>query len=206
MSTLTDHGDPAAGAALHAAFPAVTRAPRSHRGDVTVDVDPGHETKVIRHARDVLGFTQFVDRFGADRGEDAEPRFDVITILYNVATKKRLHVCTTLPELQPVARSLVEVFRGANWFEREAYDMYGIRFEGHPDLRRILMPESFPDFPLRREYPMEGQGDWGAPHRALGGVDDGTDGKVAVNFVPSPGRAPQAGAPDAAPPGGGAAP
>ncbi len=185
MSSLTDHGDPAAGAALHAAFPACTRAPAIHRGDVTVAVDSAHEVEVIRHAKERLGYALFLDRLGADRGEDSEPRFDVITILYNLDTNRRLHVCTTLPALDPETPTLVPVFRGANWFEREIYDMYGVRFTGHPDLRRILMHDSFPDFPLRREYPMEGRGAYAAPRRAIGGNTDGTDGRVAVNYVPS---------------------
>ena len=184
MSTLTDQGDPAAGAALHAAFPAVTQAPVVWRGDVTVHVQPAHEAAVARHARDRLGYELFVDRFGADRGEESEPRFDVITILYNLAARKRLHLCTTLPALDPACPTLVGVFRGADWFEREIWDMYGVRFEGHPDLRRILMPDMFPDFPLRKEYPVEGKGNYAAPRRALGGNVDGTDGRVAIHGVP----------------------
>jgi NADH:ubiquinone oxidoreductase subunit C len=94
-------------------------------------------------------------------------------------------VCTTLPADEPETATLVPVFRGANWFEREIWDMYGVVFLGHPDLKRILMHETFPDFPLRREYPVEGKGDYAAPRRALGGTTDATDGHVAVNFVPS---------------------
>lgn len=185
MSVLTDHGDPAAGAALHAALPQYTWDPVIDRGDVMVPVDPRHEVEVATYARDRLGYSLFIDRFGADRGEDAEPRFDVYTILYNLQTGKRLHLCASLPGLDPVMPTLIPAFRGANWFEREMWDMYGIRFEGHPDLRRILMPDSFPAFPLRREYPMEGEGAWAAPSRALGGTTDSTDGHVAVNFIPS---------------------
>ena len=198
MSVLTDHGDAAAGAALHAALPQYTWDPVIDRGDVTVPVDPRHEAEVVTHARDKLGYTLFIDRFGADRGEDAEPRFDVYTILYNLETQKRLHLCASLPGLDPVMPTLIPVFRGVNWFEREIWDMYGIRFEGHPDLRRILMPDMFPDFPLRREYPMEGRGGWAAPSRAIGGGIDGQDGQVAVNYVPS-GPPPAAGGPGGAP-------
>jgi NADH-quinone oxidoreductase subunit C len=193
MSVLTDHGDPAAGAALHAAFPEATRAPVVYRGDVTVHVEPAHEAEVVRHAKERLGYDLLIDRLGADRGEEAEPRFDVITILYNLETGKRLHVSTCVAELSPELPTLVGVFRGADWFEREIWDMYGVRFTGHPDLRRILMPESFPAFPMRKEYPMEGEGAWAAPRRALGGNVDGTDGAVAVNVAP---RAPEARAPE----------
>ena len=198
MSVLTDHGDAAAGAALHAALPQYTWDAVIDRGDVTVPVDPRHEAEVATWARDRLGYTLFIDRFGADRGEEAEPRFDVYTILYNVETRKRLHLCASLPGLDPVMPTLIPVFRGANWFEREIWDMYGVRFEGHPDLRRILMPDSFPDFPLRREYPMEGLGAWAAPSRAIGGGVDGQQGQVAVNYVPSR-PPPAAGGPGGAP-------
>jgi NADH-quinone oxidoreductase subunit C len=180
MSTRTE-GDSAAAAALHAAFNAVTDAPVEWHGDVTVQVQPAHETDVIRHAKEQLGFELFIDRLGADRGEDSEPRFDVITILYNLKNNRRLHVRTSLPALDPVCPTLVHVFRGADWFEREAFDMYGIRFSGHPDLRRILMPEIFPDYPLRKEYPMEGLGNFAAPRRAIGGTQDAVDGHVAIH-------------------------
>ena len=159
MSCLTDHGDPAAGAALHAAFGEVTSEACEYRGDVTVNVQSAHEVEVITHARDELGYTLLIDRFGADRGEDADPRFDVFTLLYNLETNKRLTVCTTLGGADPETPTLIPVFRGANWFEREIWDMYGVRFPGHPDLRRILMPDDFPAHPLRREYPVEGEGD-----------------------------------------------
>jgi NADH-quinone oxidoreductase subunit C len=181
MSTRTDEGDPAAGAALHAAFPGSTEAPVIWHGDVTVQVKPEVEAEVIRHAKEKLGFELFIDRLGADRGEDADPRFDVITILYNLDTNLRLHIRTTLPALDPVCPTLIHVFRGADWFEREAFDMYGIRFSGHPDLRRILMPEIFPDYPLRKEYPMEGLGNFAAPRRAIGGTRDAADGHVAIH-------------------------
>jgi len=186
-------GDPAAAEALHRAFPEWTRPPRTFRGDVTVDVDPAHETAVVRHAREQLGFELFLDRFGADRGPQAEPRFDVITILRNMNTGKRLHFCATVSEDSPELPTLTGVFRGADWFEREIWDMYGVRFTGHPDLRRILMPESFPAFPLRKEYPMEGEGDWAAPRRAIGSNRDSHSGEVSVTFVPSgPAQGPQA--------------
>lgn len=186
MSTLTDHGDTHVGEVLHAAFPHVTREPVTWRGDVTVHVDPGHELEVLRHAKERLGYELFVDRFGADRGEDADPRYDVITLLYNVGTRKRLHVCTTLPAADPRTPTAVPLFAGANWFEREIFDMYGVRFDGHPDLKRILMGHSWPahDFPLRKEYPVEGRGAFAAPRRALGGNVDGTQGEVAVYREP----------------------
>ncbi|MCB9899095.1 MAG: NADH-quinone oxidoreductase subunit C, partial [Planctomycetes bacterium] len=112
--------------------------------------------------------------------------FDVITILVHPGTGRRLHFVVSASGVDPVLPTLSGVFRGADWFEREVYDMYGVRFEGHADLKRILMPDSFPahDFPLRKDYPVEGRGAFAAPRRALGGNVDGTDGKVAIPAQP----------------------
>ncbi len=183
LATLTNHGDPAAAAALAALFPATSRV-ESFQGDVRVHVAPAQEVELIRRARDQFGYDHFIDRMGADRGPEADPRFDVITLLGNLKTGKRLIVVTTLPEDEPETPTLCGLFRGADWFEREIYDMYGVRFSGHRDLKRILMPDHFPDFPLRKEYPMEGRGEFAAPRRALGGNVDGKDGKVAIPSHP----------------------
>jgi len=188
MSTMTDHGDPEAAAKIHERFPDCTEEPREFRGDWRIHVTPEREAEVIAWARDELGFELFVDRLGADQGEEADPRFDIITLAQNVSTGKRMTFVTSVPEDEPVACTLIDVFRGANWFEREVFDMYGVRFEGHPDLKRILMADSWPehDFPLRKDYPVEGRGAFAAPRRALGGNVDNRDGTVAV--PPNPGQ------------------
>jgi len=90
-----------------------------------------------------------VDRFGS------EPRFDVVVHLYSVSLKKRVRLYAGVPEDDPTLETLVSVWAGANWFEREAYDLYGVRFKGHPDLRRILMYPEFVGHPLRKDYPKE---------------------------------------------------
>lgn len=187
MSAFPDHGDAAAAAKIHARFPEWTREPQVFRGDWRVPVDAAHEAEVVAWARDELGFGFFLDRLGADRGEEAEPtRFDVITVVCHPVTARRIHFVASLPGDDPVLPTLCGVFRGANWFEREVYDMYGVRFEGHPELKRILMSDNFPahDFPLRKDYPVEGRGAFAAPRRALGGNVDGTDGSVAIPARP----------------------
>jgi NADH-quinone oxidoreductase subunit C len=99
-----------------------------------------------------------VDRFGS-RGPGAPetdpPRFDVVVHLYSVSLKHRVRLYAGAPEDDATVDTLVPVWAGADWFEREAYDLYGVRFKGHPDLRRILMYPEFVGHPLRKDYPKE---------------------------------------------------
>ena len=90
-----------------------------------------------------------VDRFGR------EPRFDVVLHLYSTDKKHRVRLYGGVSEEDPTIETLVSVWVGANWFEREAFDLYGVRFKGHPDLRRILMYPEFVGHPLRKDYPKE---------------------------------------------------
>jgi NADH-quinone oxidoreductase subunit C len=88
-------------------------------------------------------------------GSDREPRFDVVLHVYSLEKKHRVRLYGGVSEENPIIDSLTSVWAGANWFEREAYDLYGIRFKGHPDLRRILMYPEFVGHPLRKDYPKE---------------------------------------------------
>ena len=96
----------------------------------------------------------FIDLTAVDRFS-TEPRFDVVLHLYSVSLKQRVRLYGGVPEEDPTLETLVRVWAGANWFEREAYDLYGVRFKGHPDLRRILMYPEFVGHPLRKDYPKE---------------------------------------------------
>lgn len=87
-----------------------------------------------------------------DRSDEEGGRFEVYCILYSTSKKHRVRIKTRAPGSDPTVPSLADVYEGANWGEREAYDMFGVRFEGHPDLRRILMYEEFEGFPLRKDY------------------------------------------------------
>jgi NADH-quinone oxidoreductase subunit C len=90
---------------------------------------------------------------------DARDRFGVIYALLNTDSGERLYVKTYLNQPDLTIPSGYPLWKGADWMEREMYDMYGIKFEGHPDLRRILMPEEFTAFPLRKDYPLRGRGE-----------------------------------------------
>lgn len=90
-----------------------------------------------------------------DRSDEEGGRFEVYLIVYSIAKKHRVRLKTRVPESHPVLDSLVEVYQGANWAERECYDMFGVKFHGHPDLRRILLYEEFQGHPLRKDYPAD---------------------------------------------------
>ena len=107
------------------------------------------------------GFDMLIDVTAVDylNYPDAKDRFGLIYALLSTTTGERLYVKTFLNEPELSVPSAFSLWRGADWMEREVYDMFGIRFEGHPDLRRILMPEEYTAFPLRKDYPLRGRGE-----------------------------------------------
>lgn len=130
---------------------------------VSTHSDFGDDTALVRRERileictflrddpDLL-FDLAVDLTGVDYlGE--EPRFEVVYHLYSLAKKHRVRIKARVPEEDPVIDSVIPVWVGMDWFEREAYDMYGIIFRDHPNLKRILMYEGFEGHPLRKDYP-----------------------------------------------------
>ncbi|MBI5182688.1 MAG: NADH-quinone oxidoreductase subunit C [Nitrospirae bacterium] len=88
-----------------------------------------------------------------------EERFEVVYHLYSVRHNHRIRIKARVPENDAVIDSLCVIWKGANWPEREVYDLMGINFKGHPDMRRILMPDDFTGHPLRKDYPTEGRGE-----------------------------------------------
>lgn len=101
-----------------------------------------------------LQMNMFVDLTCVDR-LPREPRFDVVLHLYSIEKKHRVRLLAGVPATDPSIASVVALWPGANWFEREAFDMYGVVFDKHPDLRRILMYPEFQGHPLRKDYPKE---------------------------------------------------
>ena len=130
---------------------------------VSTHSDFGDDTALVRRERIVeictflrddpgLRFDFAMDLTGVDYlGE--EPRFEVVYHLYSLEKKHRVRIKTRVPEEDPVIDSVIPVWAGMDWYEREAYDMYGIVFRNHPNLKRILMYESFVGHPLRKDYP-----------------------------------------------------
>jgi NADH-quinone oxidoreductase subunit C len=130
----------------------------NYRGDETIVVDPAQIFDAMQKLRDKLGMNFLADLTAVDY-LGREPRFEVVYHLRNMKTGWRLRVKAQLDEPEdggnPVIDSVAPLWAGANWFEREVWDLYGIKFRGHPDLRRILMYEEFVGHPLRKDYPKE---------------------------------------------------
>ncbi|HEX4413379.1 MAG TPA: NADH-quinone oxidoreductase subunit C [Lacipirellulaceae bacterium] len=116
---------------------------------------------VLEHLWRECGFDMLVEMTAADYLEypGATDRFGVMYVLLNTTTGERVIVKTHLNLPDPELPSVFPLWHSADWLEREIFDMFGIKFEGHPDLRRILMPEEFTAFPLRKDYPLKGRGE-----------------------------------------------
>ncbi|HLC43232.1 MAG TPA: NADH-quinone oxidoreductase subunit C [Methylomirabilota bacterium] len=129
-------------------------------GDQTAVVDRAALIELLTYCRDELGlkFDMLMDLTAVDYlkypGREDGPRFEVVYHLYSLPHNHRLRVKVALEEDDPVVPTVVDLWPIANWFEREVWDMFGIRFEGHPDLRRLLMYEEFQGHPLRKDYPV----------------------------------------------------
>ncbi len=108
-----------------------------------------------------LGFNQLTDVTCVDLLEygNATDRFEMVYLLLNIDTGERLTVKIYLNEPDLTIPSATQVWFGADWLEREVYDMYGIVFEGHPNFKRLLLPQEFQSFPLRKDYPVKGRGE-----------------------------------------------
>jgi NADH-quinone oxidoreductase subunit C len=132
----------------------------AYRGDETIEIDGAKALESLRALRDdaQLQMNFLVDLTAVDY-LGREPRFEVVYHLRSMASGERLRVKAKLAEPEdgtnPVIDSVVTLWKVANWFEREVWDLYGIKFRGHPDLRRILMYEEFVGHPLRKDYPKE---------------------------------------------------
>jgi len=123
-------------------------------GDLSVTAQLPRIVEAMRSLRDDHGFQVLIDVAGVDYPE-RERRFDVVYHLLSMTRNLRIRVKVATDEDTPVP-SITEVFPNADWYEREAFDMYGVFFEGHPDLRRILTDYGFHGHPLRKDFPMTG--------------------------------------------------
>ena len=130
-------------------------------GDEWIAVAPSALRDTLTDLRDQQGFDALafltcVDHL-SEPGAEASNRFELVYELRSLRDKKLLRVRTFLSEEAPAAPSVADIYPNANWDERETYDFFGIQFEGHPDLTRILMPDDWVGHPLRRDYPVGGE-------------------------------------------------
>ena len=142
---------------LKARFGDLLSDPTEFRGEISLKVsDAERIVEVCAFAKKELGFDYLVDVSSVDNyGED--PRWTVVYHLYGIAHRCYLRLTTSVSEEKSELPTATTVWRTADWHEREAYDMMGIRFRGHPDLRRIIMWEGYPYFPLRKDFPLGGK-------------------------------------------------
>lgn len=123
-------------------------------GELTLVAPRERIVEVLTTLRDQFGFQQLLDLCGVDY-PDRKERFEVVYHLLSMTRNARLRVKVSTDETQPVP-SVISAYPAANWFEREAYDMYGMLFSGHPDMRRLLTDYGFEGHPLRKDFPMTG--------------------------------------------------
>lgn len=141
-------------------FPSAFVKATEWRGDVAVTVKREALHDVARFLRDdpSLLFDYIVHVSSVDWPDDEE-RFEVVYEVYSIRTRRRIRLKTRVPESDCIVDSLTDVWKGADFMEREVYDMMGIRFRNHPDLRRILMPDEYEEgYPLRKDFPLRGRG------------------------------------------------
>ena len=140
---------------LKAKFSSAVLGVVEHRGEMTITVAKEPIVAISTFLRDECGFNLLTDLCGVDYLGKA-PRFMVVYNLYNITTKQRLRVKAQVEEQDANIDTVSTVWGTANWHERECWDLMGISFNNHPDLRRILMPADWQGHPLRKDYPVQG--------------------------------------------------
>jgi NADH-quinone oxidoreductase subunit C len=126
------------------------------RNETTFVIDAADIREVAQFCRDELSFDYLLDITSVDNFGN-EPRFEIVYELYSMSLAIHLRLKLKASEDDPTVDTVSDIWPTANWHEREIWDMMGLRFKGHPDLRRILMWEGYPFFPLRKEFPLEGK-------------------------------------------------
>ena len=142
---------------LVAKFPDEVLDTHQDHGDDTAIIKPDRLVELVRFVRDdpVLSMEMLSDLTGVDYLGKKEPRFEVVYHFYSLSQNHRLRLKVGAEDEDPRVPSVVSIYKSALWMEREAWDLYGITFEGHPDLRRILLYPEFEGHPLRKDYEME---------------------------------------------------
>lgn len=150
--TLNDQ--PLAGA-LVAFDPAAVTGGKVAHGELTLEIDPTRIIPVLRFLKSSHQFNRLCSVTAVD-WHPMEPRFEVVYHLHSIPANQRLRLKCRLGGDKAELESSTQVFEGADWYEREVFDLFGITFRNHPDLRRIMLPDSWEGHPLRRDFPVDG--------------------------------------------------
>lgn len=139
-------------------FPEEVVEVTNFRDQVSVIVKKDRILAICRYLHDdpLLNFDHLQDLCGVDYLGKKETRFEVVYNLYSIKYRHKIRIRAQVPENDPNIQTVTSIWAGANWHERECFDMFGIVFTGHPDLRRILLPEDWEGHPLRKDYPLKG--------------------------------------------------
>lgn len=137
--------------AMHTRFGA---EPRESHEELTLFVEAGRLVEVLTALHDEFGFDVLLDLTAVDYWPQTEPRFHVVYELESLTSNQDVRVRVPLDGSSPSVQTATGIYPNANWYEREVWDMFGVRFEGHPDPRRILMPTDWEGHPLRKDYPL----------------------------------------------------
>lgn len=150
---------------LKAEFPGEVLQDYVNQGQGAVVVRPGRIVDMLRWLRDdgEMRMNHLRSLCGVDNARRKEPglsRFEVVYNLYSIPLRHEIRIRAEVGDKKPAVDSVVPLWPGADWLERETYDLMGIHFNNHPDLRRVLMPEDWSGHPLRKDYPLKGKEEW----------------------------------------------
>ena len=140
---------------LEKSFGEKLQAKTQFRGETSYTIAASDVRDIAKSCREQFSFDYLIDITSIDNFEE-EPRFEIVYHLYSMGSGVHLRFKLSVPEEAAAVDTVSNIWPTANWHEREIYDMMGIRFNGHPDLRRILMWDGYPFFPLRKDFPLEG--------------------------------------------------
>ncbi len=141
--------------ALEGAFPAKIAGGHTDKGEPTLFIAREAIVDVCRYLKQEQGYVRLSGVTAVD-WSPADPRFEIVYFLHSLDRNTRLRLKCWVSDAEPEIESVTGVWRGANWYEREVFDMFGITFRNHPDMRRILMPNDWEGHPLRKDYPVHG--------------------------------------------------
>jgi NADH-quinone oxidoreductase subunit C len=134
---------------------AVATAAKFEFEELTIEIEPANIVEALRRLKHDLKFERLSTVTAVDR-YPAEPRFEIVYHLQSISENQRVRLKTRLAGENPEVESAFAVYRSANWYEREVFDLFGVRFLNHPDLTRIMMPDDWVGYPLRKDYPVTG--------------------------------------------------